>query len=182
MNNDKGVKLMIYVNVALTASLALVPWVFLGWMPAVVPTHWGAGGEPNAYGSSCVTVAILSGVMPIANIIILVTYFFRWTLVRKYPYLINLPAIAMVLGSERIDEGVKERLIERIFQVSLVIGLAVGAYLLLLELGILYSMITASPTPWVIWVSLAGVPVLIAPPLTMYRKIYREEIMKYLRK
>jgi len=180
MNVDGRVKLMIYGNVVLVLVLTLIPWAFLSRMPAVVPTHWGLSGKVNAYGSSLATVLTLSAIMPLANVIILIIYGFRWPLIERHPYLINLPAIAMVLGSERIDEGVRRKLIERIFQVSLVIGLAIGLYLLTLELGILYSMITASPTPWVIWVSIAGVPVLVAPPWIIYRKIYKEEIIRYV--
>jgi len=169
-------------DLILMVLLALVPWMAYQHMPLIVPTHWNAGGQVTSYGSSFSTALLLSTVMPLANAIILVVYAFRWKLVKEYPYLINLPAIAMLIGSEKIPVEKKHELIEKMFTVTLIIGCFVGAYLLIIEAGILYSMITFTTSNWVIIVSIVGIPLMILPPFYMYRKIYNEEMLKYVKR
>jgi len=170
---------MLAANILLIFILLALPWIYYYTLPEIVPTHWGLQGEVTSTGSKYDAVLILSVTMPIANIIILIIWTFRWVLVRKYPYLINLPAITMVLGSEKFPQEKKDEIIEKIFDISLLIGIIVGVYMLILEWGILESMRTGTNPVWLTIFSIVGIVFLIIPPFLLYRKIYREEILPY---
>ena len=169
-------------NIAITAALILLPWLYYPLMPSTVPTHWSLSGKVTSYGSSFTSALLFSALMPLGNVIILVVYWLRWRLVEKYPYLINLPAVALLIGSERVPKNVRRRLIEEILDVLLVVGACLGIYMLLLEYGILSAMASGGggeEPGWTLWVSLGGIPALILPPLLLYRRVYRE-VMKYV--
>jgi uncharacterized membrane protein len=172
---------LLWANVVLIIIMIGIPWYYYFMMPPVVPTHWSLSGEVTSKGSSLSLVLLLSAVMPLANVIIVVMYLLRWRLIENYPYLINLPAISLLIGSERIPQDKKRELIERIFDVTLVAGLTVGTYILALEVGILQSVVTAESPSWLLWFIFLGIAYLIGVPLYMYRKIYRDEILPYIK-
>jgi len=167
-------------NMALILILAVLPWIYYSRLPEIVPTHWNWGGQVTSTGSSFNTMLLLSLVMPFANIIIEAIYLARWRILRGYPYLINLPAITVLLGSERINPRDKRRIIEDVFTVMLMVGVLIGIYLLVLEVGILESMRTGVEPSWMLPYTIIGAAAIIIPPLMMYRRIYREEILPLL--
>ena len=85
----------------------------------------------------------------------------------------------MVLGSEKFPPEKKDEIIEKIFDISLLIGIIVGVYMLILEWGVLESMRTGTNPVWLTVFSVAGIVFLVIPPFPHYRKIYREEILPY---
>jgi uncharacterized membrane protein len=172
---------LLWANVAIIVIMVGIPWYYYFMMPPIVPTHWSLSGEVTSKGSSLSLVLLLSALMPLANVIIVVVYLLRWRLIENYPYLINLPAISLLIGSERIPQDKKRELIERIFDVTLVAGLTVGTYILALEVGILQSAIRAESPSWLSWFIFIGIAYLIGVPLYMYRKIYRDEILPYIK-
>ncbi len=85
----------------------------------------------------------------------------------------------MVLESEKFPPEKKDEIIEKIFDISLLIGIIVGVYMLILEWGVLESMRTGTNPVWLTVFSVAGIVFLVIPPFPLYRKIYREEILPY---
>ncbi|MCE4613949.1 MAG: DUF1648 domain-containing protein [Desulfurococcales archaeon] len=175
--SNKG-RSLLYANILMVVLLVVIPIACLPYMPATVPSHWNASGQVTNYSSSFSTVMILAVVMPLANIIIVLITAFRWKIINKYPYLINLPAITLVISTGNMDQYEKSRIINRIFEVTLLLGLVIGVYLLGLDAIILDSMITGhSNGTLVLLYSIIGAIVLIVPVILLYRKIYREEIL-----
>jgi uncharacterized membrane protein len=60
-------------------------------LEGVVPKHFDLSGQPDSYGSSEIFLVVLP-IVSIAPIIIILVTIYRFTLLNKHPYLINLPA------------------------------------------------------------------------------------------
>ena len=85
--------------------------------------------------------------------------------------------MAMVLGSERIPESVKRRLIEKMFDIVLLIGILVGAYMLGLEIIILQGSLCGKINSVLLTVfTIVGTIGLIIVTLMAYRQYYIKEI------
>jgi uncharacterized membrane protein len=148
-------------------------------MPSIVPSHWNLKGQVTNYSSSFSTAIILAVAMPLANIIILIVTVFRWKILNNYPYLINLPAITLLISSANLESREKSRIINRIFEATLMAGFIIGLYLLGLEVIIIQSMITGQLNNTLTWFyTIVGSILIIVPVILLYRKIYREEILE----
>jgi len=98
----------------------------------------------------------------------------RHTLVSKYPYLINIPALSLLLGSERLTDEERRHYIDKMFivmpLVSLyVIGLIGWTTYATLEAGRTGQMLSG---PLLLAATLGSTVVLIVPMLLYYRRIY----------
>ncbi len=99
----------------------------------VIPTHFGPSGQPDAYGSSEVFL-IVTPLISIAPVAIILVARYRFTLVNKYPYLVNLPAFYAYIT--RVPFERRGYWINRYFEAMLAIGAFLTLYfnLLLLEI------------------------------------------------
>jgi len=88
---DKKGKTFTLVLVLTLAAIWLVSIYAYFDLPAEVPTHFGFTGRPTSYGNKA-TFLLLPFLFSIAPVIFLLIIRFRFTLINKYPYLVNLPA------------------------------------------------------------------------------------------
>ena len=179
--SQKG-KRLLYINLFIVILLIAIPIVSLTYMPSIVPSHWNAEGQVTSYSTSTSTVIIIAIVMPLANIIIVLTTAYRWKLVNKYPYIINLPAITLVMSSGNLDHREKSEIINKIFEVTLLAGVIIGTYLLGLEIIMLDSMITGYyNNALTLSYTIIGAVLMIIPIILLYRRIYKEDILPKIR-
>jgi uncharacterized membrane protein len=146
-------------------ALLSVAYYYPG-LPDIVATHVGLNGVPNSYGYKSTLLTIPVIFLAIFLLLLLVMRF-RYTLLEKYPYLINLPSFVYRLGMEK-DSKMQGEIIGKVFTVySLVIlyvstlDFAITAALLRQSQGILPPVI------------LTTVFVFVATILLLYRSIYR---------
>jgi hypothetical protein len=102
-------------------------------LPDQVPTHFGASGKPDAYGSK-MSLLILPLAFSLAPVIILLVITFRFTLVNKYPFLVNLPAF--YLNLTKIDPSRRGLWVNRYFALVAVLGLCLSLFFCFLLAGI----------------------------------------------
>ncbi|MCE4607131.1 MAG: DUF1648 domain-containing protein [Desulfurococcales archaeon] len=174
---EKGRKFL-YANLLIITLLIAAPIISLTYMPSIVPTHWNAEGQVTSYSTNTFAVIVLATVMPLANIIIVLVTIYRWKLINKYPYIINLPAITLVMSSGNLDQREKSEIVNKIFEVTLLAGVTVGAYLLGLEVIMIYSMITGYLNNALsLSYAIIGGILMIIPVILLYRRIYKEDIL-----
>ncbi|MEB3755919.1 MAG: DUF1648 domain-containing protein [Desulfurococcales archaeon] len=179
--SEKGRKFL-YINLIVIILLIVIPIISLLYMPNVVPVHWNAEGQVTSYSTNISAVIILATVMPLANIIIVIVTIYRWKLVNKYPYIINLPAITLVMSSSNLDQQEKSEIVNKIFEVTLLVGITVGAYLLGLEIIMIDSMITGYiNNALALSYSIIGALLMIIPIILLYRRIYKKDILPKIR-
>ncbi len=107
-------------------------------LPDIIPTHFGLKGKPDAYGSKTIFL-ILPVLFNLAPAIILIMVKFRFILINKYPYLINLPGF--FVNIEKISEERRPYWFNKYFELILKFNLALSIYLFVLLLLIYYSTI-----------------------------------------
>ena len=84
------------IGILISWSLGLYAYLSL---KGLIPLHFGLSGRPDRFGSG-IEFLIITPLLTIAPVIILGTTRYRFTLVNKYPYLINLPAFfAYIFGT-----------------------------------------------------------------------------------
>lgn len=110
-------------------------------LPDIIPTHFGMEGNPDAYGNKTIFL-ILPVLFSFAPAIILIMVKFRFVLINKYPYLINLPGFFTYI--EEISEERRSYWFNRYFELVLKFNFALTFYLLMLLVIIYYSTIKES--------------------------------------
>ena len=134
-------------------SLTLLCLIFL-WavalyayrtLPEQVPTHFGWAGKPTAWGSKTV-ILFIALVFSLAPVSILLVVHYRFVLINRYPYLINLPAFFMVLS--RIPPEERGRWVNRYFEILLGLDFFLSLYLLVLEGGIYLGQRSGKLPEW----------------------------------
>ena len=114
-------------------------------LPDTIPTHFGVSGKPDAFGTR-ITFLLLPIAFSLAPAIILLIVKFRFTLINKYPYLINLPAFYTSLSGLREER--KSFWINKYFELVAAIGVFVSIFLLALFLGIYAGTIEGRMPMW----------------------------------
>ncbi len=146
------------VIVSASSTILLALNIYLGLI------SMGLGGEVGEAALILVATAILT------QTLFLLLYKFRYTLVKRYPYLINLPALGILLGSPDFTPEERGRILDRIFNIIPFMTL----YLQLLWTLIFAFMLTEAPENiigiTITVVSLAPIPLIIL----YYRSIYRQ--------
>ena len=170
-------KFLLWLNILLIILMIIIPWLYYPKLPLSVPSHWNLKGEIDRYSTKLSYIIIISLFTPMTNIILLIIYAVRWPLIQKYPYAISLPAMVMILGSERIPEHVKRKLIEKMFDIVLLIGLLVGVYMFGLEILMLESALSGKINSILLMIfTIVGTIGLIVITLMAYRQYYIKEI------
>ncbi len=172
---------LLYANLAFIGVLVVLPWIYYAWLPQEIPSHWDFHGNITSYIDKLSMVVLLTGIMPLANIIIVAVVAYRWVILNKYPYLINISAIAVVLSLRELEPTERSRLINRIFEVILAAGFLIGLYMLGIEFLMLESMAGHFCRNVVFAFTFLGSIALVAVVILMYKKVYEEEVSSLLK-
>ncbi|RLI83578.1 hypothetical protein DRP04_01090 [Archaeoglobales archaeon] len=158
-------KLLAAANLLLIVLMFSIAAYYHSILPEKVPTHFGIEGKPNAYGSKD-SLLVLPFAFSLAQVIILVVVKLRFTLVNKYPFMINLPAFYANLTKLPVDK--RGRWVNRYFEALLQFSLGIGIYLAILELNI-YEGIRKSK------------PACLVLPIRFCRVLHADTILRYAR-
>jgi len=138
-------KLLAAANLLLIVLMFSIAAYYHSVLPEKVPTHFGIEGKPNVYGSKD-SLLMLPFAFSIAQVIILAIVKLRFTLVNKYPYMINLPAFYANLTKLPVDK--RGKWVNRYFEALLLFSLGIGIYLAILELSIYEGVRNQSLPIW----------------------------------
>ncbi len=170
------------VMVALVILEVIVMWMFAIYayltLPQEVPVHFGFKGEPTRYGDKS-TFLIVPAAFSIAPVIFLLLTKFRFTLINRYPYLINLPGF--FINITKVSPEKRGFWINRYFEAVLCLGVILTFSLLIIELGIYLGKIHGKLPLWFLPFSLSMPAWLIFPffiYLSKLSKDMKEEIEK----
>jgi len=106
----------------------------------LIPTHFDLTGKPTTYSKPTLLYWMM---IPLIHLSILVLftiiYYYRWTLISKYPYLINIPAFMMMNG--RVDKSKKKYYVDKIYSILSFIGIYIGVLMVFIETAMGYPFI-----------------------------------------
>ncbi len=114
-------------------------------LPEQIPTHFGLSGKPDAFGNRP-TFLLIPIAFSLAPVIILLIVRFRFTLINRFPYLVNLPAFFSQLG--QLPEARRSYWLNKYFEFVAAVGVAVSVFLLALFLGIYAGTLEGEMPPW----------------------------------
>ena len=139
----------------------------------LIPTHFNFAGKPTAYGESTLLYWMLIPISHLSILVLLnVVYYYRWTLINKYPYLINVPAFMMV--DRRLDESKKKYYVNKIYSILSLVGVYVGVLMIFIEFSMGYSsIIEYYGTVFIIGILIFSV-FLVIGIILYYKKIYMD--------
>lgn len=169
--------MLLVANVVLSLVLVALPWLYYPYLPEVIPTHFGLNGKPDAWApkeEATYLFIILSVALPLANVVIALITAFRFALVVRYPYLVNLPAFTYLISSDRFTPRDRGIYVNRMFRVVLVIGVLLGAYLISLEYATLHSMVVGVYPPALIVCDVVVPLVITLVAIYLYWGLYME--------
>ncbi len=150
-------------------------WIFAVYayltLPHEIPAHFGFSGEPTRYGNKS-TFLILPAAFSIGPVIFLLLAKYRFTLINRHPYLINLPAFFAHIS--KIPKERKGLWVNRYFEVMLSLGVVLTFSLLMVEIGIFLGEIYGKLPAWLMPFSLTMPVWLILPFLFYLRKMNLE--------
>ncbi|MCW6159600.1 MAG: DUF1648 domain-containing protein [Candidatus Micrarchaeales archaeon] len=164
--------------ILLAALINVVTWLAIVYyypaLPNTIPTHFNASGTPTSYGDKIVLL-IVPAVLSAIIIIILLVLRYRYTLLERYPYLLNLPAFTYRHGLEK-NSATHGIVINRVFTVHTLSAL----YISILCAVIVYALFSLSShvLSLLLPAILIVVVVLVATVLLVYRSIYRSFAVK----
>jgi uncharacterized membrane protein len=163
------------ILVALTILGLVAIWIFAIYayltLPKEVPVHFGFKGEPTRYGSKSAFL-IVPVAFSIAPVIFLLLTKFRFTLINRYPYLINLPAFFTNIS--KIPEKKRGFWVNKYFEAVLCLGAVLTFSLFIMELGIYLGKISSKLPVWFFPFSLSMPLWLIFPFLFYLGKLSKE--------
>lgn len=170
----------ISVSVALGCLLmaAIVAYAAVSYstLPDEVAIDFGPDGRPvtGPKEELLTPLAISIGVGLGSVVLLSVMVIYRHAIVERYPYLINLPALALVLG--RITDSEKRRqYIDRVFMLLALVPLFVAAIIGLVTSSILEAARRMTFEGSVLLASVLSLTaVLVAGSLLYYRSIYKK--------
>jgi len=118
----------------------------------------------------------LFSIMGVGNIIITFFTLYRFSIVEKYPYVVSLPALSILLGSSRLTPRQRGMYINKIFEVMLMVGLLLGIEVLILELLLIQNIVYGCDVPVNVVVvgSLLSTIFVLLIVFFLYNKIYHE--------
>ena len=158
---------------ALIMLLGLISiWVFAFYaystLPERVPVHFGTGGDPTRYGEKSEFILIALS-FSIAPILILLVARYRFVLINRYPYLVNLPAF--YTNIHRLHESRRAYWVNRYFEAVLWLGTALTLYLVALEYTIYLSQIQGRISGWALLIAILFPVFMLFPFLYMIFRI-----------
>lgn len=165
----RGVVLAWLIVFELVAIWVLAIYSYLT-LPQVVPVHFGLSGEPTRYGGK-IELLFLAVPLSIAPTLFLLVTKYRFTLINKYSYLVNLPAFFTYIT--KIPRERRGLWVNRYFESLLALGATITFLLLIIEYEVYLSALEGRVHPWFIFVPLTIVCTII--PFVLYlRRISHE--------
>lgn len=153
----------------------IILWVIglYGYITAddTIPTHFSIHGIPTTYGSKT-TLLIIPAAFSIAPTILLTITKLRFTLINKYPYLINLPAFYTNITKLPPEE--RGKWINKYFNAILTLGVLLTAWLTIIEIGIIQATINQQTPQWLLPTTLAAPILFIALFIIQLHKIQNQ--------
>jgi len=126
----------------------------------IIPTHFNFAGEPDAYGSGDMFL-IMPPLLSISSIIIILISMYRFTLVNKHPYLINLPAFYAYLPKIPLEK--RSYWLNKYFEAVLALGAFLALEMVLILWGIYLGVLEEVLPFWFIPAIVVMSFVMIAP-------------------
>ena len=147
--------------VAMIVVLLVLIWLIGAYayttLPDRIPTHFGLSGKPDAFGNR-LTFLLLPIAFSLAPVIILLIVKLRFTLINKFPYLVNLPAFFSQLG--QLPDERRSYWLNKYFEFVAAVGVAITVFLLALVLGI-YAGTLEGEMPWWFTVMTIAIPIIL---------------------
>jgi len=171
----KGKIMVILIMLGLLGMWIIAVYAYLT-LPQEVPAHFGFSGEPTRYGDKSAFLG-LPAAFSIGPVIFLLLTKYRFTLINKYPYLINLPVFFTYIS--KIQKERRGLWVNRYFEAMLCLGVVLTLSLLIMELGIFLGEIYGKLPVWIMPFTLTMPVWLILPFLFYLRKLnlkLKEEI------
>ncbi len=160
----------VLINVATWLAIAY----YYPALPNTIPTHFNVSGAPTSYGNKSILL-VVPAVLSAIIVVILLVLRYRYALLERYPYFINLPAFAYRLGLEK-NSAVHGAIINRVFTVHTLSAL----YISILCAVITYVMFSLNGHALSLLLStiLIVVVVFVATVFLVYRSIYKSFAVK----
>lgn len=156
-------------------------WIVGLWgyarLPERVPLHFGIDGSPTSYGSKSVLLGVPLA-FSIAPVVVFLVARFRFVLLSRFPYLVNLPAF--FLHAESLPPVRRSQWVNRYFELMLAMGVVLTAYLLALEIVMGMSMISGRLGDWSV-VLITAVPLVIVGGFVYRLKALAAELTRQAR-
>jgi len=161
-------KIMIVLIVLGLLSIWILGFYAYLISPQEIPVHFGSSGEPTNYGGKY-TLLIFPAIFSISPIIFLLFVKYRFILINKHPYLINLPAFFIYIP--KIPKEKRGLWVNKYFEVMLCLGVVITFSLLIIELGVFLGITYGELPAWFIPFVLTLPIWLILPFLFYLRKM-----------
>lgn len=160
-----------YLTIAFDFLLGIYFYVSI---KGIIPTHFNFSGEPTAYAKPTLLYWVLIPIVHLSIVVLMnIVYHYRWTLINKYPYLINIPAFMMMNG--RADESKRRYYIDRIYSILSIISVYIGILMIFIEFGIGYSSIIKYYYNIVFTVGMIIITIFLVLGIILYYKnVYRD--------
>ncbi len=159
----KGLSIAIAISVLFMWILAFYYYFAL---PNKIATHFDINGIANSYGNKS-TLFVIPFLFSIAPLLILIIVKYRFKIIKKYPYLINLPAFFCSFK----DDQLKDYLIDKYFEAMLGYTLILTLSLLFAEIGIFEGSFSGRLPKWFDLV--ISIPIVAVIPYLFYlKKLY----------
>ena len=129
-----------------------------------IPTHYDFAGNPDAYGSSQIFLIMIPTLSTAPVIIMLISYY-RFTLINKHPYLINLPAFYAYIPKIAFEK--RGYWVNKYFEAVLALGVFTTVEMIVILWGIYIASIEEVLPNWFLPVILLMSFIMI-PPLIYY--------------
>lgn len=137
-------------------------------LPNIVTTHYGVNGTPS-YGEKSALLIIPVAYTAVFVLLLLILRY-RYTLLEKYPYLINLPSFVYRLGREK-NIDLRSRVMQKVFTVYSLAFFYVS--LLFGTITYFIFQLPGSSSAFRLLPLFAIIIALVASVLLLYRRIYR---------
>jgi uncharacterized membrane protein len=170
-------KAALTLNVLLALSCWLMVAYFYPRLPDVVPTHFDWEGNPTSWGpKSTIAFTIMPAVITVVVAFASLTALLRYKIVKRFPYLISIPALSLALGSPKVPPDVRGSAINRMIAFVLAEVALLAAWMVFFNIGMLQSTLEGRfiHGPALLASILALVIVLIASSIIYYRRLYLE--------
>ncbi len=162
-------KALIVISLLIDAAVFLTFAHYYPMLPNTVATHYGASGAPASYGPKT-DLLVVPAVFLIVLATLLAALHFRYTIMEKYPYMLNLPSFVYKFGTERNRE-VQSMVISKVFTVySLAIFYVSVLNLLITPAVLQVGSIADRP---ILPVIIATAAVFTITAFALYRRIYK---------
>lgn len=151
-------------------ALGIYAYIYL---PEEIPLHFDFNGNPISYSPKWMFLIVPAVFSPAPLAFILMTKF-RYTLVRKYPYLLNIPP--SLIEESNLTPEERGRWINRIFEAVLILGAILSFWLLVLEYIIYLGAVGGKMPPLYISSALLSVVVMVLVYVYLYLRSLSREI------